>query len=85
MKGFDTPHADYTFIEMRPPRKILHVVTKLPRRSCSPGFSSVAWYEMMKAIVAIERGHEGRIWHEIHAGDDPDPLPPSAWGMGHGR
>jgi hypothetical protein len=73
---FNIPHADYAFIEMRPPRKILHVVTRLPKGPGIPGFNVLSWYEMMKAIAKAKHGVQGFDAHEIHYSDDADETLP---------
>ena len=76
MTEFNFPHADYAFIETRPPRKILHIITTLPKAAGIAGFNVLSWYEMIKAIMEAKHGIQGFDAHEIHASDDLDATLP---------
>jgi hypothetical protein len=72
MALLNIPHADQTFIEMRSLR-ILHVTTTMPKRSGTPGFNALSWYEMMKAIAEVKTEFDT---YEIHSSDDPEASRP---------
>jgi hypothetical protein len=65
------PHAESTFVETDPPRRILHVVTKLSSNPTTPGFNAEAWHEMMRAVGNTQGGTDGFDGYKIHSPDNP--------------
>jgi hypothetical protein len=71
MAEIQIPHAAKLFVDVDPPRKILHVVTHLPATPSAPGFDAAARHHMLVAVskMVADNGLDG---YYVHWSDDPD-------------
>jgi hypothetical protein len=71
MLKIEIPHAKGTFVDYKPPLRILHVVTDLAENPLDPGFKLEAWHEFMQALDAKIHGRDGYNAYVIHSPDNP--------------
>jgi hypothetical protein len=66
MAEIEIPHAESTFVETDPPRKILHVVTRLIEHPGTDGFDAEAKHALMQALGRLTGGRGGFDAHTVH-------------------
>jgi hypothetical protein len=72
MADIKIPHAQVTFVETDPPRRILYVVTRLSEKPGTLGFNAEAKHEMLNAIAATQGAPDGFDGYKIHWSDSPN-------------